>query len=1355
MMHPHCNRLNKKLTSSPPPVKPKLVTTFSMDVNEDVQIVSSISSPSPTKKKKGRLRQRGSASKPQVTPSPSPEPVKTPVKSSRQRMPRNSKKPAATSGKDNFTIPEGFLEILSNQSDTIKSEPQRKSRNQRSKISTPSAVSSESESAPIKRSRRIQEQHQKKMSELAVEMEKEQRLLEQLAKKSVKKTATPPKSVTKVPEPKINKAAKSKFQPPTPEETCMESKRTTRKMNSRSRNMTKMTLMYEDESKDSEFSTSRETEKSKKRRRGKVAKKGYKPWDLSSESSSSLEELTEEEEEEHEEEPLVFEVNEDEFACEEVDEDAEPIIVRRARTAKKAPEDVNTEENVVVDDKPCTKCGKYDKPEWILLCDKCDNGYHTTCLIPPLVLIPEGDWYCQPCEHKLLCEVLQKELHNLEVVLKQRQREELRKQRLAYVGISLDNVLKPEKKEKSDESSKEEEEEVESEHKRRRNKESSDEERHKKLYGKRSVRARRTVNYRFKEYDELIASALQEEIIEEKLSEDEKEFKEKEKDEDSDKSFTAKIPKRGRNRRRKASRLNDLDFSDEDEDSGEEYKGSSSESEQSAPPSGSDAESAASGEWRIVKNKGKSGRKARRKRGSSDEEWDENESDSYRPTTRRAAQKAISYREISSEDEEWNPKPKALPRKRKKEISSEDSEVSYKKKKKPKRKSRVRKWASSTSEESEVSMSFSGSSQGSEDEWKIKKSSEGHKIKLNINKKVLSSDENDDSGDSAPKKQPNKIVSEAESEEEEEGEDEEEEEEEDSSEEEEEDEEEEEESSEEEEEEEDTDKEVKTSKNLPPTKPKDIPSAKPKEASSPTEPKDISASKPKDISPSKVKDVPVLNVKNVPVSNVKNVPISNVKNVPVSNIKNVPISNVKNVPISNVKNVPISNVKNVPISNVKNVPISNLNNVPASNLKGIPATKLKDVPATKLKDVPATKIKDIPLSKLEEVPPLKLKELQPIKSEVKPVITEKEPVKSDVSNTAEVSNAVKNRLNPVIESVKEKLAVVTIKDKPPQRTVKKDVTKMVPCIIPYDKSPKSGHGTNPDEENDKELNKDKADYIPASVKQLPFNKKVATTSVSRSANPSVRPFSSTIIQPFSNIDDENDSDDEVPLERIPAVAPTPLPSKALSYVRESEYTPAKELSTFSYTTPEEKCFPPTYSALATFQDYSNRPSPLKPSLVETYSNKPRKKKQHFYGTPEPETVPRPVPSESYQGEIRFPPSPGGYTQRSSPHVQRDAGTPPRFHSQYSDSYAPPRSPEYYQNQQYYQGEERIPRPAYQPNYVPPEPVPPYVPNPYVATPVMQPNGGFMIDTLLRARNPENEEDELTGVTDIVSYITQE
>ncbi|GFS36752.1 remodeling and spacing factor 1 [Trichonephila inaurata madagascariensis] len=414
--------------------------------------------------------------------------------------------------------------------------------------------------------------------------------------------------------------------------------------------------MYEDESKDSEFSTSRETEKSKKRRRGKGARKGYKPWDVSSESSSSIEELTEEEEEEEHEEPLVFEVNEDEFACEEVEEDAEPIVVRRARTAKKAPEDTTAEENVVIDDKPCSKCGKYDKPEWILLCDKCDNGYHTQCLIPPLVIIPEGDWYCQPCEHAFLCEVLQKELHRLELILKQREREELRKQRLAYVGISLDNVLKPEKGKKSILTTKKNKKQMKG-GKGRKAKESSDDERNKKLYGKRSVRARRNVNYQFKEYDALIASAIQEEML--GVTEDEDDIKNKVKEEENDKSFKAKIPRRGG--RKRSSRLNDLDFSDEDLDSGEEYKGSSSESEQTAPPSshGSDGESAASGEWRIVRTKGKPKRKPRRKRrGSSDLRSARRNFPRkiVKPPTKRKNQRESRFPEwgLSSSEEELN-----------------------------------------------------------------------------------------------------------------------------------------------------------------------------------------------------------------------------------------------------------------------------------------------------------------------------------------------------------------------------------------------------------------------------------------------------------------------------------------------------------------------------------------------------------------------------------------------------------------------------------------------------------------------------------------------------------------------------
>merc|ERR1712166_962945 len=34
----------------------------------------------------------------------------------------------------------------------------------------------------------------------------------------------------------------------------------------------------------------------------------------------------------------------------------------------------------------------------MLMCDKCDASYHTTCLQPPLEKIPEGDWFCPPCQ---------------------------------------------------------------------------------------------------------------------------------------------------------------------------------------------------------------------------------------------------------------------------------------------------------------------------------------------------------------------------------------------------------------------------------------------------------------------------------------------------------------------------------------------------------------------------------------------------------------------------------------------------------------------------------------------------------------------------------------------------------------------------------------------------------------------------------------------------------------------------------------------------------------------------------------------------------------------------------------------
>ena len=37
----------------------------------------------------------------------------------------------------------------------------------------------------------------------------------------------------------------------------------------------------------------------------------------------------------------------------------------------------------------------------MLLCDGCDHGYHTYCTVPPIEVVPEGDWFCKDCEKEL------------------------------------------------------------------------------------------------------------------------------------------------------------------------------------------------------------------------------------------------------------------------------------------------------------------------------------------------------------------------------------------------------------------------------------------------------------------------------------------------------------------------------------------------------------------------------------------------------------------------------------------------------------------------------------------------------------------------------------------------------------------------------------------------------------------------------------------------------------------------------------------------------------------------------------------------------------------------------------------
>uniref|UniRef100_I3JT39 Remodeling and spacing factor 1b, tandem duplicate 1 n=1 Tax=Oreochromis niloticus TaxID=8128 RepID=I3JT39_ORENI len=82
----------------------------------------------------------------------------------------------------------------------------------------------------------------------------------------------------------------------------------------------------------------------------------------------------------------------------------------------------SSDEDLPPNDDPCKHCGLSNHPELILLCDSCDSGYHTACLRPPLMIIPDGEWFCPPCQHKQLCDKLEEQLQNLDAALKKKER---------------------------------------------------------------------------------------------------------------------------------------------------------------------------------------------------------------------------------------------------------------------------------------------------------------------------------------------------------------------------------------------------------------------------------------------------------------------------------------------------------------------------------------------------------------------------------------------------------------------------------------------------------------------------------------------------------------------------------------------------------------------------------------------------------------------------------------------------------------------------------------------------------------------------------------------------------------------
>ena len=54
----------------------------------------------------------------------------------------------------------------------------------------------------------------------------------------------------------------------------------------------------------------------------------------------------------------------------------------------------NTTEAEVSFGTGCLTCGEDNDHANLLLCEACNDEYHTYCLDPPLRSVPTGDWFC-------------------------------------------------------------------------------------------------------------------------------------------------------------------------------------------------------------------------------------------------------------------------------------------------------------------------------------------------------------------------------------------------------------------------------------------------------------------------------------------------------------------------------------------------------------------------------------------------------------------------------------------------------------------------------------------------------------------------------------------------------------------------------------------------------------------------------------------------------------------------------------------------------------------------------------------------------------------------------------------------
>lgn len=449
-----------------------------------------------------------------------------------------------------------------------------------------------------------------------------------------------------------------------------------------------------DEQKDSASDDSYKEEGSRRKKKTKI-KPSDKPWQTSSSHSEHSETDPDEFEHPRSEDPgsPLFR-SDHEFSPEsDVDDVTQVQPVKRARTAKKQVEESSDEEDVNPNH-ACQVCKKTDSPEWILLCDECDCGYHCSCLKPIIFCIPSGNWYCPLCCHKKLIVNLSEQLEKLDCLVSEIEAEELKKQRQIearkLTEITAENILKERRKnrlggargggseeennDKGDESS---EGDNDNESKSKDSSDSSDDA---PLIYKLRRRNQTAASYRFNEYDDLINSAIRKDMDEVKgmgnagrgkdistiieadkeekkqqrlekeragaggdENDDDEKESDKEQGEAEDHSSGSEIGKNKKaiHRKKKNRKLNNLeDTSEEDAPSDEDFKGTSSSNSDTEDYSGQSSVSESSLDLPLKKGKNN----ARRTRSAANKRQDQrfindNESSDDEPLIKKRVKK--------------------------------------------------------------------------------------------------------------------------------------------------------------------------------------------------------------------------------------------------------------------------------------------------------------------------------------------------------------------------------------------------------------------------------------------------------------------------------------------------------------------------------------------------------------------------------------------------------------------------------------------------------------------------------------------------------------------------------------------